>query len=32
MTDWKPELPSAQPGTFTMPDLLTFVGEPNPVG
>lgn len=31
-SDWKPELPSAQPGTFTMPDLLAFVGEMNPVG
>ncbi len=23
---WTPELPSAEPGTFTMPDLLTFAG------
>jgi hypothetical protein len=24
--DWKPELPSAKPGRFTMPDLLRFAG------
>ncbi len=24
--DWRPELPSAEPGTFTMPDLLRFAG------
>jgi len=24
--DWKPELPSAEPGRFTMPDLLRFAG------
>ncbi len=29
---WKPELPSATPGDFTMADLLTFVGDINPVG
>jgi hypothetical protein len=23
---WKPELPAATPGTFTMPDLLRFAG------
>jgi len=23
---WKPDLPSAEPGTFTMPDLLRFAG------
>jgi hypothetical protein len=25
-TDWEPNLPSAQPGTFTLPDLLRFAG------
>jgi hypothetical protein len=25
-TDWEPNLPSAQPGTFTLPDLLKFAG------
>jgi hypothetical protein len=25
-TDWEPNLPSAQPGTFTLPDLLKFGG------
>ena len=30
--NWQPELPSAQPGTFTMADLLTFVGDLNPLG
>ena len=30
--DWTPELPSAEPGTFTMADLLAFVGDLNPVG
>ena len=25
-TDWEPNLPSAQPGTFTPPDLLRFAG------
>jgi hypothetical protein len=24
--DWEPNLPSAQPGTFTLPDLLRFAG------
>jgi len=24
--DWKPELPSAEPGRFTMPDFLRFAG------
>ena len=31
-SDWKPELPSAQPGHFTMADMLNFVGELNPIG
>jgi hypothetical protein len=30
--DWKPMLPSQNPGTFTMVDLLKFVGEINPIG
>jgi hypothetical protein len=30
--DWTPTLPSATPGTFKMTDLLTFVGELNPIG
>lgn len=30
--DWKPTLPSAKPGTFTMADLLKFVGDINPIG
>lgn len=30
--DWKPTLPSATPGTFTMADLLKFVGDLNPLG
>lgn len=30
--DWTPTLPSATPGTFTMADLLKFVGEINPIG
>lgn len=30
--NWKPELPSDEPGTFTMVDLLKFVGDINPVG
>ncbi|MBC8129447.1 MAG: heme peroxidase [Rhizobiaceae bacterium] len=30
--NWKPELPSAEPGTFTMVDLLNFVGDINPLG
>ncbi len=30
--DWKPTLPSQQPGTFTMVDLLNFVGDINPIG
>jgi len=31
-SNWKPELPSANPGEFTMVDLLNFVGDVNPVG
>ena len=30
--DWTPTLRSATPGTFTMADLLMFVGDINPVG
>lgn len=30
--NWKPELPSAQDGHFTMADLLSFVGDVNPIG
>jgi hypothetical protein len=29
---WKPTLPAQQAGTFTMADLLTFVGDLNPIG
>ena len=29
---WKPTLPSAKAGTFTMADLLRFVGDINPIG
>ena len=29
--DWKPELPANKPGTFTMTDLLQYVGEINPI-
>ncbi|MCJ8281266.1 MAG: hypothetical protein MJK14_15655 [Rivularia sp. ALOHA_DT_140] len=29
---WQPTLPAKIPGTFTMSDLLTFVGELNPIG
>jgi hypothetical protein len=29
---WKPELPGAKKGGFTMADLLTFVDDINPVG
>jgi hypothetical protein len=25
-SDWEPSIPSAQPGTFTLPDLLRFAG------
>jgi hypothetical protein len=28
---WKPSLPSKRPGTFTMTDLLRFVGEISPI-
>ena len=31
-SNWKPELPSAEPGKFTMTDLLNFVGDINPLG
>jgi hypothetical protein len=31
-TNWTPELPAAVPGTFTMADLIRFVGDVNPVG
>jgi hypothetical protein len=30
--DWKPTLPAQKPGTFTMADLLKFVGDINPIG
>ena len=30
--DWTPILPAQTPGTFTMVDLLKFVGEINPIG
>lgn len=30
--EWQPTLPAKQPGTFTMADLLTFVGDINPIG
>jgi hypothetical protein len=30
--EWRPTLPAAQPGHFTMADLLAFVGELNPIG
>jgi hypothetical protein len=29
--DWKPTLPSKVPGTFTMTDLLQFVGDISPI-
>jgi hypothetical protein len=31
-SNWKPELPCNTPGHFTMGDLITYVGEINPVG
>ncbi len=30
--DWKPTLPSATPGAFSMADLLAYVGNVNPLG
>jgi hypothetical protein len=30
--DWKPTVRASSPGTFTMVDLLRFVGEINPIG
>jgi hypothetical protein len=30
--DWTPTLPRANPATFTMADLLSFVGDLNPIG
>jgi hypothetical protein len=30
--DWKPDLPSETPGTFTMADMLRFVDDINPIG
>jgi hypothetical protein len=30
--DWRPRLPCAQSGIFTMPDLILFSAEPNPLG
>jgi hypothetical protein len=31
-SNWKPNLPSATPGHFTMADMVNFVGDINPVG
>jgi hypothetical protein len=31
-SNWKPTLPSEVPGTFTMADMLRFVGDVNPLG
>lgn len=31
-SDWQPELPSAEPGKFTMVDLVNFVQDINPIG
>jgi hypothetical protein len=31
-SSWTPTLPAANPGTFTMADLLRFVGDINPIG
>jgi hypothetical protein len=31
-SNWKPTLPSAQPGKFTMVDMLRFVDDINPLG
>ncbi len=31
-SNWKPELPGAEAGHFTMADLIRFVGDVNPVG
>ncbi|MGJ5621397.1 peroxidase family protein [Sulfitobacter sp. MF3-043] len=30
--NWEPELPGAEPGHFTMADLLRFVNDINPIG
>jgi len=30
--NWKPDLPSATPGQFTMADMLHFVNDINPIG
>ncbi|MCB0912712.1 MAG: ABC transporter permease subunit [Propionibacteriaceae bacterium] len=30
--DWRPDLPAAVPGTFTLRDLLAFTGDINPLG
>lgn len=30
--NWQPTLPAQNPGTFTMADLLKFVGDLNPIG
>ncbi len=30
--EWQPILPAEKPGTFTMADLLKFVGDINPIG
>lgn len=29
---WRPTLPSAHPDIFTMPDLIAFSGDPDPLG
>jgi hypothetical protein len=29
---WKPTLPGAKSGHFTMADLINFVGDVNPIG
>jgi hypothetical protein len=31
-SNWKPDLPSATPGHFTMADMVNLVGDINPVG
>jgi hypothetical protein len=30
--EWTPTLPGANAGDFTMADLLSFVGDINPIG
>ena len=31
-SNWSPELPSAKPGSFTMADMINFIGDQNPLG